>query len=77
MPATSIIHLKITFFGKIAGALGVGHQITAERCVEISEPYTAEQLAEAARVALYEKEGDSPAYQSVTIRDLKVLSRVS
>lgn len=60
--------VTITFIGKQSGALGVCYEINARRTIKVPSPFTYEQAKEAARVALYEKQEDSCAYEGVMVK---------
>lgn len=59
--------VTIWFYGRISGALGVGYDIMERRTIQLPDEFTEAQAKEAARVNLYEKQGDSPAYERVTV----------
>jgi hypothetical protein len=62
--------VTITFIGKQSGALGIRYEINARRNIKVPSPFTYEEAKEAARVALYEKQDDAYAYESVTVKNV-------
>lgn len=62
--------ITIHFIGRLSGALGVGCEGCERRTVTLPSPFTESEAKEAARVALYTPEGDSPAYEHVTVRSV-------
>ena len=59
------IRVTIKFIGRQAGALGVTYPMERRRSISVPEHFTYEEALEAARTALYEKEGDDCAYENV------------
>ena len=68
--ATSKVRVTITFTGRLSGALGVCSDFSERRIIEVPSPFTVAEANEVARVALYFSEGDSPAYERVTVRNV-------
>ena len=62
--------ITIWFYGRLSGALGVCYDITERRTIQLPDEFTEAQAKEAARVNLYEKQGDSPAYERVTVKQI-------
>ena len=57
----------IYFTGRVALSLGTTEGFYDRRTVRLPAGFTEEQAKEAARLALYEPDGDSPAYDSITV----------
>ena len=61
------IRVTINFVGRLSGALGICYDCNERRTIQVPSPFTELEAKEAARVNLYEKQGDSPAYESVWV----------
>ena len=61
------IRVTIAFKGRQACALGQIYPMSRRRSISVPDPFTYEEAKEAARIALYEKEGDDCAYEHVQI----------
>jgi hypothetical protein len=61
------IRVTVKFTGRIQGALGVSYPMERRKTIEVPDQFTYEEAKEAARIALYEKEGDDCAYEHVQI----------
>lgn len=68
MSDTNRIRVTVVFTGRLAGAIGIDHEITTQVNITVPSPFTEEQAKEAARVSLYEKDLDRAAYEHVTVR---------
>lgn len=62
------VRVTIRFYGRLAGALGIGSEHVQRRTLTLPSPFTEAEAKEAARVNLYSKQGDSPAYEHVTVK---------
>jgi hypothetical protein len=62
--------VTIRFTGKLSGALGIASDFVERRTLVLPSPFTEAQAQEAARVNLYDRQGDSPAYERVTVRSI-------
>ena len=71
--APSPIRVTVTFTGRLSGSLGICYECQQRRTLRrLPSPFTYDQAKEAARLALYYPEGDSPAYRSIHGPGLRV-----
>ena len=68
--STKKARITIRFEGRLLGAMGVTSCFVERRTVELPSPFTEQDARRAATKALYSAEGDSPAYDSVTVRSV-------
>ncbi len=62
--------VTITFIGRLSGALGVCSEFNERRTIYLPSEFTYLEAKEAARQDLYYKQGDSPAYERVLVKNV-------
>jgi len=62
--------VTIRFRGRQVGSPGAICDMEQRRTVTLPSPFTLDQAHEAARKALRYRQGDSPAYERVTVRSV-------
>ena len=60
------VRVGIRFNGRLQGELGVTYDNYERRTISLPVDFTEEQAVELARESLYNRRGESPAYENVT-----------
>jgi hypothetical protein len=70
MSTQTQVRVTVRFYGRLSGALGIGSEHVERRTITVPSPFTEEEAKEAARVNLYDRQGDSLAYEHVTVKSI-------